>query len=138
MGRERLAPYLGADQRMNDAFQSLARFGLRKHMITHALTVKCAICREEAGSEGLCDGGHRGTTGFGATPGNRVGIDHIGATRFEQARQRALAAADAAGEAQSERAERRWAHRPMAARMAEGPKIIEVRPASAKNGPKGT
>ena len=72
--------------------------------------------------------------------GSTVPINQVGAVSFQQPGQGALAAANAAGDTQPPgRAGRGHGfHRPMAVSMAGGPNTIAVRPASARNGPKGT
>ncbi len=122
------------NERMNDVLQRLASIRLGEHVLAHALPVKRAARGEKSRAESTFYRRHRQATRFRGAAGDGVGIDHVSSPRLQQARHRALAAANAASEAEP----RGRFHRPMVARMAEGPKTMDVRPANARKGPKGT
>jgi hypothetical protein len=116
------------------------RFGLGKHMVSHALSVQRAISIHKVLAKSACNGGHGATATEGASTGDGVCVDDECTVLLAAGRNGAFATPDATRQPEPQRrtSVHRLAHRPMNARMADGPKIIEVSPAMARKGPNGT
>ena len=84
---------------MQDGFQALLRRGIGEDDGAHRGAVERAVGRHHAVAEAGADRRHRGAAGRGQFMGDGVGVDHRDAVRGEQVGNGALAAADAAGEA---------------------------------------
>lgn len=84
---------------MQDRLEATSGLGLFKSERAHRGAVEAAIRRDHAIAEALADGFDRGTARCGERVGDEVGVDDAGAERGEVIGGGALAAADAAGEA---------------------------------------
>jgi len=111
-----------------------------KHMVSHALSVQRTIGIQKILAKSACNGGHGAAATEGASTGDGICIDHECTSLRKQRRNGAFSTPYATRQSKPQRrtSVHRRAHRPMNARMADGPKIIEVSPAMARKGPNGT
>lgn len=125
---------------VNDGFKLRARQGVGKSQGAHAGAVHGARGINGVLPEGSPNVGYGSAPSQGDTAGNRVCIDQRCATGLQHLPQRALAAANAPGQAHMH-----WPlhhYRPnrfsTVCKMALGPNTMAVRPAPTRNGPNGT
>ena len=64
--------------------------GVGKDMVAHALPVQRTVCRHEIGAENRRHRVHGLSTGLCACAGDRIGVDHGGASCMQQAGDRSF------------------------------------------------
>ncbi len=91
-----------SDHRVQQGLQLFFCFGVGKNEAAHGRTIQSAIGAQDAGAESGAQGRNRGAARRGQFMRDGVGIDDVDAERGKFLGNRALAAADAAGESDDE------------------------------------
>ena len=89
---------------MEQGFQGTSLARISKDALTHALPVQAPVRCLHVGAEAGDDGGHGGTAGRCQLMGDAIAVDDRGAEPGKLVGGRALAAADAAGQADDQAA----------------------------------